>query len=255
MTAADPGRTMMGITAAEWLAALRLPAEDIPDLVVVEGSWWREQRTRWRLGYLSDVRELAFPDMFWGRWKDRKVVFSCAYGAPRTVEVVHIFSAVGARLCVQIGTCGGLQPHLRTGDVILPAQVVAREGVAEAYGAIDVTSGSSEWLERARSLLDGRGHTTHAGPHVTSAALMTETAEMVRGWSELGCLGVDMETATTYAVSRHFGVPAVSMLVVWDDVIGGKRFLDPLTPAEAELLDRANTSVYEVALELAEHLP
>lgn len=254
MTAVDPGRMITDISPQEWLAALKMPVDDIPDLVVVEGSWWREQRTRWRLGYLSRVRELAFPDMYWGRWKDRKVVFSCAYGAPRTVEVVHIFSAIGARLCVQVGTCGGLQSHLRTGDVILPTSVLACEGVAKAYGAIDMTFGSREWLDRAKSLLEARGHTTYLGPHVTSTSLMTETADMVQGWHEAGCLSVDMETATTYAVSRHFGVPAVAMLVVWDDVIAGKRFLDPLSIEETTALDRANRSVYEVALELSEHL-
>lgn len=78
---------------------------------------------------------------------------------------------------------------------------------------------------------------------------------MTRVWSELGYLSVDMETATTYAVSRHFGVPAVSMLVVWDDVLAGERFLDPLASAEATALDHANRSVFEVALELAELLP
>jgi hypothetical protein len=58
----------MDIEAEEWLAAMKLDAADVPDVVIVEGSWWRQQRTDWRLGYLSEVRELEFPDIFWGRW-------------------------------------------------------------------------------------------------------------------------------------------------------------------------------------------
>ena len=129
--------SIMEISAVEWLAALKLPAADIPDVVIVEGTWWRAERTAWRLSYLEDVRELAFPDIFWGRWQGRTVVYCCAYGAPRTVEIIHLFGLLGARLAVQIGTCGGLQPHLRTGDIILPTTALCREGVAQFYGAPD----------------------------------------------------------------------------------------------------------------------
>ena len=55
-----------------------------------------------------------------GKWKDKKVAFCCAYGAPRTVEVIHIFSKLGVMLAVQIGTCGGLQPHLKPDDIFCP---------------------------------------------------------------------------------------------------------------------------------------
>jgi hypothetical protein len=105
-------RSITEITADEWLHAMKLPKEDIPDVIILEGSWWRQQRTAWRLGYLTDVRELEFPDIFWGRWRDKKVVYCCVYGAPRAVEIVHLFGTLGTRLAVQIGTCSGLQPHL-----------------------------------------------------------------------------------------------------------------------------------------------
>ncbi len=55
---------LMEMTADEWRQALELSEAEIPDLVIVEGSWWREQRTAWRLEYLSEVRELKFPDIF-----------------------------------------------------------------------------------------------------------------------------------------------------------------------------------------------
>ena len=50
----------MEITRSEWLQAMKLPEAHIPDVVIVEGSWWRQQRTDWRLSYLTDVRELEF---------------------------------------------------------------------------------------------------------------------------------------------------------------------------------------------------
>src|SRR5215207_2270041 len=156
-------RSMMDIKPDEWLAAMKLSVADIPDVVIVEGSWWRQQRTEWRLGYLSDVRELGFPDIFWGRWKDRKIGFCMAYGAPRTSEIIHIFGSLGAKLAVQIGTCGGLQSHLKPGDIILPEVAFCRDGVAHLYDAPDAALGSGEWIERAQQRLLERGHTTYRG--------------------------------------------------------------------------------------------
>lgn len=247
--------SIMEISAAEWLAALRMPADDIPDVVIVEGSWWRAARTAWRLSHLEDVRELAFPDIFWGRWQDRKVVYCCAYGAPRTVEIIHLFGLLGARLAVQIGTCGGLQPHLRTGDIILPTTALCREGVAHYYGAPERADAAPEWVARAQAWLVQRGHTTYTGLHLTWSSLFAQDARLVEGWHKAGYLAVDMETATTLAVSRYFGMAALSMLVVWDDLTRGRSFLDPLSDVELQRLETGNRDVYAAALALAEQLP
>ncbi|MEP7293040.1 MAG: hypothetical protein ABI835_14760, partial [Chloroflexota bacterium] len=219
-----------------------------------EGSWWRQQRTDWRLSYLSDVRELPFPDIFWGRWKDKKVAFCCAYGAARTVEIIHLFGVLGTKLAVQVGTCGGLQPHLKPGDIILPEIAACREGVAFVYDAPDTVHGSAEWIDRAQTLLQARQHTTYRGLHMTFSSLFAETTQMMEDWHRAGYLSVEMETATTFAVARYFGMAAVSMVVVWDELTRGRRFLDPLPHAGLEALNQANQSVYEVALALAEQV-
>lgn len=246
--------SIMELKAEAWLDAMNLSAEDVPDVVIVEGSWWRAQRTEWRLSYLSEVRELNFPDIFWGKWKDKKVAFCIAYGAPRTVEVIHLFGVLGTKLAVQIGTCGGLQSHLKPGDIILPDVALCREGIAQMYGATDAVLGSSDWLDKAQSELQARQHTTYRGTHVTWLSLFTETAQMMEAWHKAGVLSVEMETATTYAVANYFNMAAVSMVVVWDDLTRGRHFLDPLSPEGQKALDRSNEAVFEVALKLAEEL-
>jgi uridine phosphorylase len=248
-------RSTLEITAAEWLAALKLPPADIPDAVIVEGSWWRQQRTDWRLGYLTDVRELDFPDIFWGRWQGKKVVYCCAYGAPRTVEIIHLFGLLGAKLTVQIGTCGGLQSHLQTGDIILPTAAIGRDGVTHLYAPGEIGYADPTWQQQAERLLAARNQRTYTGTHLTWSTLFFQSGPMVESWQRAGYLAVDMETATTLAVSRHFALPALSLLVVWDDLTRGRSFLDPLSASELAALNRANTAVYEVALALMETLP
>lgn len=82
----------MDLGREEWLDALGMDAAAIPKAVILEGSWWRAQRTEWRLSYLDDVHELAFPDMYYGFWQETPVVYSYVHGAPRAVELAHLFS-------------------------------------------------------------------------------------------------------------------------------------------------------------------
>lgn len=244
----------MDLTAEEWLDALQLQEEEIPDAVIVEGSWWRSQRNNWRLSYLQEVRELHFPDIFWGLWQDKKIVYCCAYGAPRTNEIIHLFAILGVQLTIQIGTCGGLAEGLQAGDIILPKTAACREGVAHLYGAVDTSYGDEDWLNRAQNKLRQLERRPLIGPHLTWASLFAQRGEDILQWHKEGFLGVDMETATTYAVSNYFNVPTISLLVVWDLLLNNRSFLDPLTEAEQNELDQSNEAVYTAALDLIQSL-
>ena len=243
-------RSIESVPPAAWQAALGLEDDEIPDAVIIEGSWWRAERQASRLSYLNDVRELGLPDLFWGQWGDKKIIFAMAYGAVRASEVIYLFSRLGARLAIQLGTCGGLQSQLRPGDIILPEQALAEDGVARFYSQSELVPANPAWLARAEVALQARSLTTHRGRHVTFASLFAETPEMMAAWHEAGYLSVDMETATTLAVAQQLGVPAISLLAVWDDLSRGRSFLDPLTDDELAALNRANEAVYEVALGL-----
>jgi len=247
-------RSILDMAASEWQRALGLRDDDIPVAIVSEGSWWREQRTAWRLSALDGVRELEFPDMFLGYRRGKPVVYCCAYGAPRAVEVAHIFGSLGTQLAVQIGTCGGLQGSLKPGDIVVPGVAVCREGIAEVYGFPDSVSASAVWSERARTMLEARDRVVHDGIHLTWYSLFAQDGEMVREWSDAGYLSVDMETATTFAVANRFGMAAVSMLVVWDELLAGRSFLDPLDPDAQRSLDQSNGDVFDVALEMVDAL-
>lgn len=247
-------RAILDLTAEEWFSSLDIDPEEAPEAIITEGTWWREERTAWRLGLLDNVRELNFPDMFVGTWKGRRIIYCCAYGAARVVEPVHLFSLLGAKLAIQIGTCGGLQPELTTGVVVLPRTAIAREAVAALYGVKDRVDSSVEWTDRAEKQFEALDIPTCRGINMTWPSLFAQTGEICRQWNEAGYHSVDMETATTFGVARHFGVPAVSMLVTWDQLTSGRTFLDSLDEEEMAALDKGNKAVFDVALSLVEGL-
>ncbi len=248
-------RAVMDLGREEWLDALGMDAADIPKAVIMEGSWWRAQRTEWRLSYLDDVRELAFPDMFYGFWQGSPVVYSCVYGAPRAVELAHLFGVLGTPRMVMIGTCGALDPGLATGDVVVPSQAVAREGVAHLYKDAAEDTGvlfsDPDLTRRGRAALENREVRTADSLHLTWSSIFAQSGVMVEEWREAGYGSVDMEAATLFAVAKHFGFAATALLVVWDQLTANHSFLDPLSTEEQIRLDAANTAVFETALEIA----
>lgn len=248
-------RSIFEVSREEWLAGLKLDEADIPDAVILEGSWWRKERQMSRLGCLSDVRELGFPDIYWGRWNDKKIVFCMAYGAPRAVEVSQIFSKIGCKLVIQIGTCGGLQKHLKPGDIIIPDIIWCQDGVAEHYVTGKAVKASPHWARKSHQFLKSADRNCYSGQHVTFSALFAETADMCQSWHDAGLLSVDMEAATTLAAAAKYGVPGVAILVVWDEIIAGRRFLDPMADSDLLELRTSNEAVFSAALNLVENLP
>ena len=240
----------MNLRRDDLLKALGLQEAEIPRVIVLEGTWWSKQRYPVRLAHLSEVRELRFPDMYWGRREGWPVMFCCAYGAPRAVEPVHVFGTLGTPTVVQIGSCGGLQPGLESGDIMLPEGAVIGEGASQYYGTTDRSEAAPELVDAAESGFRERGFRVHRGLHLTTSALFAQPPERMCAWRDAGYMSVDMETSAVFSAARHFGMRAVSLLFVWDELLKGRSWLDPFTPEEQERQHRANEAIFEVALTL-----
>ncbi len=238
---------MHDVERAGWMTLLGLVDEEVPQLLVLEGTWWRQRALDRRLPRLTGVRELGMPDLWHGWLGDVPVAYCPAYGAPRAVEPVHALAVCGTPQVVQIGSCGGLAPHVHTGDVVLSEQAFIGEGASQYYGGIGFSSADLGLVERAAALLPMR---THRGTTVSTSALLQQPDELVASWAAAGHLGVDMETSAVFSVAAHFGLRAASLLFVWDE-LPGRSWTDAFTPAEQTAQERANDAVFDVALALA----
>ena len=120
--------------------------------------------------------------MFWGRRQGSPVVYSCIYGAPRAVELAHLFGVLGTARMVMIGTCGAIDPGLATGDVVVPMTAVAREGVAHLYGVSDRVDADPTLAGLGRTALERRGIRTADSLHLTWSSIFAQSGEMVEEW-------------------------------------------------------------------------
>lgn len=111
-------------------------------------------------------------------------------GAPVLVGGIGLRGLDPARLATQVvlsvGVAGGLATELRSGTVVVPAQVGREDG---RLLATDVVWSAA--LERASRRL---GYPTVTSPLLSAGGLVTGTAAR-RAWAARGFAAVDMETA------------------------------------------------------------
>lgn len=138
-------------------------------------------------------------------------------GAPVAVMTLEELIACGARRIVEVGMCGGLQPFLQPGDIVVPTEAIRDEGTSSHYLSADVKVESSSPLRNTLiQVLNQKRIPHHVGRVWSTDGVYRETRAKFREFRDAGVLGVNMETSAIFAVTLWRGVEAASVQVVSD---------------------------------------
>ena len=145
-------------------------------------------------------------------------VLTSKFGSPAVAMVAETLAQFGVHNVVGLGFCGGLSPSVASGDLLIPVGAVRNEGTTPHYAppifpALPDLGILSRLELRLQTTTPMR---THRGIVWTTDAILMETSEAVREWSDLGVMGVDMECAALFVVSHLSGIKAAAVLVVSD---------------------------------------
>ncbi|PIV46260.1 hypothetical protein COW09_00360 [bacterium (Candidatus Moisslbacteria) CG12_big_fil_rev_8_21_14_0_65_36_11] len=172
-------------------------------------------------GFFSDVKIL----MIGGK----RIWFDVVYGTAYLSELIHVASMLGSKANVLLGSCGALLKSLTTGDTIIPRASYGNESSIRMYQRDNKTylyeSDPRLNVELKKHLATRK--TINEGTLVTVQAMMAETKDDVDEWVKKGYAGVDMESATVFAVSNHFNVPSAALLYVADNLVKNELVSDP----------------------------
>lgn len=238
---------------------LGLAPGEVASLVLLPGDPFRTERIAARL---EGAREIAFSREFRtftglaGGYPVSAV--SSGIGGPSVAIAVEELAPLGVRTIIRVGTCGGLQPGIAVGDLLIATAAVRSEGtpdsyVPRAFPAVADREVVSALVEAARA--DGVTH--HVGivrsvdglyPELTPGVmpLRESLTEDLQTWKRAGVLGSDMESATLFVVSHLRGVRAGTILLCVDEVESGDiHHLDP------SLMDRLIAVAVDTARRLA----
>jgi DeoD family purine-nucleoside phosphorylase len=155
---------------------------------------------------------------------------STGMGGPSTAIVVSELIDLGAERLLRVGTCGGLDPMLELGQLVVATEALADDGTSRALGAGERVPASPVLLESLRSV-----PSLADGP-VVSTDLFYDAQDRHEAWRAAGARAVEMEAATLFQLARRRGVQAGCALLVSDLLAGDRPVrIDPGALHAAEL--------------------
>lgn len=153
-------------------------------------------------------------------------VTSTGIGGPSASIAMEELYKCGADTFIRIGTCGGMQTEVLSGDVVVATGAIRMEGTSREYAPMEFPAVAD--LGVTNALVAGavaKGVQYHAGVVQCKDAfygqhepeLMPVSYDLLNkweAWKKLGCLASEMESAALFIVASKLGVRAGSCFLV-----------------------------------------
>ncbi|HLG63415.1 MAG TPA: nucleoside phosphorylase [Ktedonosporobacter sp.] len=151
----------------------------------------------------------------------RLTVFHPGVGGPLTAAVLEEVIALGCRKFIACGGAGVLNGDLALGHIVVPTAAIRDEGTSYHYlpPAREVPA-SAEGVAAIERVLQEHHCDYVLGKTWTTDAIYRETAAKVQQRRAEGCLTVEMEAASFFAVAQFRNVQFAQMLYGGDDLSG-----------------------------------
>ena len=158
-----------------------------------------------------------------GEFDGRPVsVQATGMGCPSAAIVMEELVQLGVRRFLRVGTCGGLQPDLELGDLIVALTAVPADGTARHYTGGEPHCPTADWelVHGAVHAAKELGQPLRVGPIASSDTFYDPDTARHRRWSERGVRAVEMEAAVLFTIGALRRVSAGCLLTVSDVIVG-----------------------------------
>jgi DeoD family purine-nucleoside phosphorylase len=150
---------------------------------------------------------------------------STGMGGPSTAIVVAELHDLGAQRLLRVGTCGGLEPDLELGQLLVADRALPQDGTSRSLGAAQATEPDADLLSRLLQAARKQGNGSHSrsGTVVSTDLFYDGPADEVERWRAAGAVAVEMEAAALFALARRRGFQAGAVLIVSDLLVGSRK--------------------------------
>jgi purine-nucleoside phosphorylase len=163
-------------------------------------------------------------------------------GCPGATIVFEELVQLGCKKLIRVGTCGGLQPSHRLGDLIVALTAVPADSTAMHLVANEPHCPTASWslVHETVHIAKHGDQDLHVGPIVSSDLFYNPNEGQYERWSARGVLAVEMEAAALFTVAAIRGVESACLLTVSDIVVEGvfTRISDEELRASVERMTR-----------------
>jgi uridine phosphorylase len=138
-------------------------------------------------------------------------------GAPVVAVLVEELAAWGVQRFLSIGLAGGLQPDLRSGDVVVCDRAIRAEGTSHHYlPPSRFAQASPQMVEHLTGDLSALRVAHTIGASWTTDVPYRETLHEVKAWQLEGIKTVEMEAAALFAIGQYLERQVGAAFVVGD---------------------------------------
>ena len=173
---------------------------------------------------VADNREFT---TYTGTLDGKKVsVTSTGIGGPSASIALEELVKCGAKTFIRVGTCGGMQLDVKSGDLVIASGAVRMEGTSKEYAPIEYPAVADFNIVNA---LARAGRELHQHCHVGvveckdafygqhNPEIMPVSYELTNKWEawlRMGCLASEMESAALFIAGSFLRVRVGSVFVV-----------------------------------------
>ena len=180
---------------------------DYAETVLLPGDPYR---AKWAAEtFLSDVRlvnEVRGMLGYTGMWNGHRVsIQGSGMGMPSlsiyTNELIRDFDV---QTLIRIGSCGGMQPHVKVRDVIIAMTATSVNTPSRTIFKDVNFAPSADWslLRNAVQAAEAQGLSPHVGGIYSSDTFYDERPDLNEQMVRHGVLGVEMEAAELYTLAK-----------------------------------------------------
>ena len=153
-------------------------------------------------------------------------VTSTGIGGPSASIAMEELVKSGADTFVRIGTCGGMQLDVKSGDVIIATGAIRMEGTSKEYAPIEFPAVADLDITNALVQAAKEKNTSYHvgvvqckdsfyGQHEPGIKPVSyELLNKWEAWKSMGCLASEMESAALFIVASYLRVRAGSCFLV-----------------------------------------
>ena len=220
---------------------------DFAETVLMPGDPLRAQALA--KNHLDNVRQVnSVRNMlgFTGTFKGKPVsIMGSGMGMPSISIYAHeLFDYYGVKQIIRVGTCGGLLPDMKVGDLVLATTASTDSAMNRlAFSDWDYAAGAdADLLCRVREKAVQAGLKIRTGSVFASDWFYHPDDEFIAKVQKMGILALDMESAALYALAQKHGTRALTILSVSDVIPTGEQ-------ASHEVRQNAFGEVIDVVLD------
>lgn len=201
--------------------------------------------------YLTDVvnyNKVRNALGYTGKYKGHRVsVQGTGMGIPSTgIYVNELINEYGVKQIIRIGTTGAIQRDIPIGTLLFGQGACTNSSYNKQFGIHGDFAPICDFglLKKGVEIADSLKVPYRVGNILASDAFYSKDSDALNMFIKMGVLGIDMETSALYMDALYYGVKALTIDTVSDNVLTGEE-------TSADERESTFTNMMEVALELS----